>query len=146
VALEVASTATDGAFFAYLEDVDPDGHVTFLDDGELRAVSRRLVDPTKLPYTALGPMPSTARQDAQPLVPRESAELKFLMWPTSVVLQKRHCLRLALAGADAGSFPRYPKVGDVTWTVYREAAHASYVELPLRPRQRAVLAPRIRFS
>jgi predicted acyl esterase len=31
VVLEVASTATDGTFFAYLEDVAPDGHVTYLD-------------------------------------------------------------------------------------------------------------------
>jgi hypothetical protein len=37
VVLEVASTATDGTFFAYLEDVAPDGHLAYLDEGELRA-------------------------------------------------------------------------------------------------------------
>ena len=134
VTLQVASTATDGAFLAYLEDVSPEGHVTLVDDGELRAVTRQLSDPRKLPYAPLGPVSSGSRRDAQPLVPGEAAELKFSMWPTSVVLRKGHQIRLSLAGADADSFPRYPKIGDVTWTVYRQRSRASYLELPLRQR------------
>jgi hypothetical protein len=134
VALEVASTATDGDFFAYLEDVAPDGRVTFLDDGQLRAASRKLADSHKLTYTPLGPISSNSRNEAQPLVPGKPVELKFSMWPTSVMLHKGHRIRVALAGADAGSFPQFPKVGDVTWTVYRETGHASYIELPLRQR------------
>jgi hypothetical protein len=133
VTLEVASTAADGAFFAYLEDVAPDGHVTFLDEGEVRALDRKLVDPRKLPYASLGPVSSSSRDDAQPLVHGKPAELKFSMWPTSVVLRKAHQIRIALAGADA-CFRRYPPVGDVTWTVYRQTTLASYVELPMRPR------------
>jgi uncharacterized protein len=133
VTLEVASTATDGAFFAYLEDVAPDGRVTFLDDGQLRAVSRKLMDPLKLPYIPLGPASSNTREDAQPLVPGEAVELKFSMWPTSIMLQKGHRIRIALAGAD-NCFRRYPPLGDVSWTVYREAGRASYLELPMRPR------------
>jgi hypothetical protein len=112
VVLSVSSSAADGAFFAYLEDVAPDGHVTLLDEGELRAIR--------------------SRQDKA--IPRESTELKFSMWPTSVLLRKGHRIRVALAGADAGSFRRYPAVGDVTWTVYRQATRASYLELPLRTR------------
>jgi predicted acyl esterase len=69
VALEVASTATDGAFLAYLEDVAPDGHVTYLDEGELRAVSRKQMDARERPYNSLGPSSSNSRADAQPLVP-----------------------------------------------------------------------------
>jgi hypothetical protein len=133
VTLEVASTAPDGAFFVYLEDVAPDGRVTFLDDGEMRALDRKLGDPRKLPYASLGPVSSGARGDAQPLVPGKSAELKFTMWPTSVVLRRGHQIRIALAGADA-CFRRYPPIGDVTWTVYRESKLASYVELPMRAR------------
>jgi hypothetical protein len=133
VTLGVASTAADGAFFAYLEDVAPDGRVTLLDDGELRAVCRRLADSHKLPYVPLGPIASSSRDEAQPLVPGMPVELKFSMWPISVVLRKGHRIRIALAGADAG-FRRFPPVGDVTWTVYRKARLASYLELPMRPR------------
>ena len=132
--LEVASTATDGAFFAYLEDVAPDDHVTYLDEGELRAVNRKLMDPHHQPYNSPDPAPINSRHDAEPLVPGKPVELKIFMWPTSVLLRKGHRIRVALAGADADTFRRYPQGGDVTWTVYRQGAMASYVGLPMRPR------------
>jgi hypothetical protein len=134
VILEVASTATDGAFFAYLEDVAPDGHVTYLDEGELRAINRKQMDAHKRPYNSPGSASSSSRRDTRPLVPGESAELKIGMWPTSVLLRKGHQIRIALAGSDGGTFRRYPPVGDVTWTVYRESGLWSYVELPMRQR------------
>ena len=134
VVLEVASTVTDGAFFAYLEDVAPDGHVTYLDEGELRAVNRKLMDTHESPYNTLCPASNTSRRDAQPLIPGKPAELKFYMWPSSILLRKGHAIRLALAGADNAVFRRYPPEGDVTWTVYRQRTLASYVELPMRPR------------
>jgi hypothetical protein len=134
VVLKVASTATGGAFFVYLEDVAPDGHVTYLDEGELRAINRKQMDIHKRPYNSPGFASCSSRRDAQPLVPGEPAELKIGMWPTSILLRKGHQIRIALAGADAGTFRRYPPVGDVTWTVFRQGTLASYVELPLRPR------------
>jgi putative CocE/NonD family hydrolase len=45
-----------------------------------------------------------------------------------------HRLRLALAGADAGLFDRYPPTGPVTWTVHRSPTHLSFLELPVKPR------------
>jgi uncharacterized protein len=132
--LEAASTATDGAFFAYLEDVAPDGHVTYLDEGELRAVNRKQMDTHELPYNSPGPASSNCRHSAQPLIPGKPAELKICMWPTSILLRKGHQIRIAFAGADAGTFRRYPPVGDATWTVYRQSGLASHVELPMRPR------------
>jgi len=132
--LEVASTATDGAVFAYLEDVGPDGHVTYLDEGELRVINRKQIDMPDRPYNSPCQGSGSSRHNAQPLVPGEPAELKICMWPTSILLRKGHQIRVALAGADAGSFRRYPPVGDVTWTVYRQRSLGSYVELPMRPR------------
>jgi len=46
------------------------------------------------------------------------------------LLRKGHSIRLALAGADASLFQRFPAEGTPTWTVYREAQRASFVELP----------------
>jgi uncharacterized protein len=134
VVLEVASSSTDGAFFAYLEDVAPSGHITYLDEGALRAVNRKLMDAHERPYSSPDGLASNFRNDAEPLVPGKPVELKISMWPTSVLLRKGHCIRVALAGADADTFRRYPPGGDVTWTVYRQSARASYVELPMRPR------------
>jgi len=131
--LNVASSATDGAFFAYLEDVGPDGHVTYLDEGELRAINRKQMDTHERPYNSPCPASGSSRHNAQPLVPGEPAELKICMWPTSILLRKGHQIRVALAGADAG-FRRYPPVGDVAWTVYRQSGLGSYVELPMRQR------------
>jgi uncharacterized protein len=132
--LEVASTATDGAFFAYLEDVAPDGRVTYLDEGELRAVNRKPMDAHERPYNSPCSASDRSRRNAQPLVPGEPAELKICMWPTSVLLRKGHQIRVALAGADADTFSRYPRVGDVTWTVYRQSGLGSYLEIPMRQR------------
>jgi putative CocE/NonD family hydrolase len=134
VVLNVASTATDGAFFAYLEDVAPDGHVTYLDEGELRAVNRKQMDTDQRPYNSPCLTTGSSRHNAQPLVPGEPAELKICMWPTSILLRKGHRIRVALAGADAGIFRRYPPAGEVTWTVYRQNGLVSYLELPLQPR------------
>jgi hypothetical protein len=133
VAMQIVSSATDGAFFAYLEDVAPDGRVTLLDDGQMRAVSRKLEDPHKLQYQPLNAAPTTSREQAEPLVPGKPVELKMFMWPTSLVVQKGYRFRIALAGADI-CFRRYPSTGDVKWTVYRQRALASYVDLPMRSR------------
>jgi hypothetical protein len=40
VVLDVTSTNTDGDFFAYLEDLAPEGQVTLVNEGELRAACR----------------------------------------------------------------------------------------------------------
>jgi putative CocE/NonD family hydrolase len=134
VILKVASTATDGAFFAYLEDVAPDGRVTYLDEGELRAVNRKPTETTARPYNSPCGASGSSRNDVEPLVPGNPVELRVCMWPTSVLLRKDHQIRIALAGADAGTFRRYPPLGDVTWTVYRQTELRSYVELPMQRR------------
>src|SRR5262245_24821129 len=51
VSLFITSTHTDGGFFVYLEDIDENGKVTYLTEGELRALHRRVSNeqsPTKL--------------------------------------------------------------------------------------------------
>lgn len=123
VVLEVASTAGRRVFCLFGRCA-PDGHVNYLDEGELRAVNRKQMDTNERPYDLLGPASNNSRRDAQPLVPGKPAELKFSMWPTSILLRKGHQIRVALAGADAGVFRRYPSAGDVTWTVYRQSTLA----------------------
>jgi len=131
--LEIASTSTDGAVHAYLEDVSPTGRVTYLDEGILRFMDRKEVDRSTLPYVPLGPAHSFLRKDAEPMVPGQPTMLRFSLYPTSVLLQRGHRIRLALAGTDAGVFQRYPAEGTPTWTMYRDSLRASFIELPVRP-------------
>jgi hypothetical protein len=130
--LEIASTASDGALHAYLEDVSPEGRVTYVEEGSLRIIDRKEVDPKILPYVPLGPAHSFLRKDAEPLIPGEAARIRIALYPTSVLLHNGHRIRVALAGADAAVFQRYPAEGTPTWTVYREEGKASFIELPVR--------------
>jgi putative CocE/NonD family hydrolase len=132
LSLVLASTASDGAVHAYLEDVAPEGRVTYVDEGILRVINRKEVDPKALPYLPQGPPHSYLRRDAEPLTPGMPATIRLSFYTTSVMLHRGHRIRVALAGADALQFRRYPATGTPTWTVYREAQRASFVELPVR--------------
>ena len=132
VTLHLASTEADGAFIAYLEDVAPDGTVRYITEGQLRGVMRAVTDEPPL-YRKYGPHRSESRADALPLVPGEVAELSFDLWATSVLIRAGHRVRVALAGADADTFLRYPRDGAVPeWTVQRNASRPSRIILPAK--------------
>lgn len=127
----MASSTTDSAIHAYLEDVAPAGRVTYVDEGVFRLINRKEVDPKTLPYAPLGPAHSFLRADAEPMKPGQPATIRISLFPTSVLLRKGHSIRIALAGADASLFQRYPAEGTPQWTVYHESGRASFVELPI---------------
>ena len=129
IGLILSSTATDGEFFAYLEDVDPRGRVAYVSEGELRAIDRAVSsDP---PYPRPGPYHSFKRKDALPLAPGDIVSVDFAMIPTSYLFKRGHAIRLALAGADRDHFAVLPGPGPV-WIVYRDAAQQSYLDVPVR--------------
>lgn len=130
--LVMSSTESDGAVHAFLEDVAPTGRVTYLDEGVLRLIDRKEVDPRSLPYEPLGPAHSFLRKDADAMNLGEIATIRLGLLPTSLLLKKEHSIRIALAGADAGLFQRYPATGSAVWTVYREGGRASFLELPVK--------------
>lgn len=134
VTLHVASTEADGAFIVYLEDVAPDGRVTYVTEGQLRAMTRAVSDAPPL-YRKYGPHRTELRSEALPLAPGEVAELSFDLWATSVVIKEGHRIRIALAGADADTFLRYPRDGGVPEViVHRSPVHPSRIALPIRVR------------
>jgi predicted acyl esterase len=106
--------------------------VTYLDEGIIRVIDRKEVDPKSLPYELLAPAHSFLHKDAEPLTPGEAATIRFSLYPTPLLLHKGHRIRIVLAGADASLFQRYPAEGTPVWTKYREARRASFVELPVR--------------
>lgn len=135
VTLYVASTAADGAFYVYLEDVDEAGRgrVTYITEGQLRAIHRKVSTETP-PYELLTPYHSFKREDAMPLVPGEVAVLTFALLPTSVLVKKGHRLRIAVAGHDKDTFARIPAKGTPVVTVQRNSIYASHIDLPIMER------------
>ena len=131
--LFVTSTATDGAFFVYLEDIDEQGGVNYVTEGELRALQRKISTETP-PYRLAVPYHSFKQKDALPLVPGQIAELKFGLQPTSVLIKKGHRLRIAIAGADKDTFARIPETGEPVIKVARNQQNASWIDLPVIPR------------
>jgi putative CocE/NonD family hydrolase len=128
--LFITSTATDGAFFVYLEDIDEQGVVNYVTEGELRALQRK-ISTEKPPYRMAVPYHSFRQQDALALQPGQIAELKFGLQPISVLIKKGHRLRIAIAGADKDTFARLPAEGSPTIRVLRNKANASAIELPV---------------
>ena len=130
VTLHVTSTHADGAFFVYLEEVDEAGRVTYLTEGHLRAIHRK-VSGDAPPYAAGLPHHTFEKKDAMPLVPGETAELKFALLPTSVLVKKGRRIRVAVAGHDKSVFARTPAEGAPVISVARSNRFASFIELPV---------------
>jgi putative CocE/NonD family hydrolase len=135
VTLLASSTHEDGAFYVYLEDVGPDGRVSYLTEGMLRAIHRKTAEPVTAPYVPLGVYHTFKKADAMPLVPGEVAEISITLFPISTVFKKGHSIRVAIAGHDEALKDRYPKEGVPVITVERNSARPSRVVLPVMRRK-----------
>ena len=130
VTLWISADREDAAVFVYLEDVAPDGRVTYLGEGQLRAL-HRAVSGEKPPYPVIGPYHTFYRKDGVPLVPGQPTELRFALHPVSVRLEPGHRLRVAVAGADSDTFARIPAEGPLSLAVHRGGDRASRIVLPV---------------
>ena len=135
VSLHLASTEADGALHVYLEDVAPDGRVTYMTEGILRLI-HGVSDDTDLPYEHPGPPRTFRRAEAVPLTPGEVVRVEMPLYATSVRLEAGHRLRIAIAGHDASTFARYPEEGEPVLTVVHSPASPSFLELPVPPTDR----------
>ena len=129
VHLWVSSTATDGDFFAYLEEVDAEGVSQYVSEGALRASHRAVHEPH---YDNLGlPFHRSHEEDVIELTPGEPAELAFDLQPTSNVFNAGNRIRITVSGADKDNALTPEQSPPPTVTVYRNAGHASYISLPV---------------
>lgn len=131
--LHLSASTSDAAVFVYLEDVAPDGSVTYVTEGQIRAVHRKLsTEPA--PTWQAGPFRTYRRADAMPLIPDEPVELAFELLLTSYVFKAGHRIRIAIAGADADHFARIPADETVVprFRVFHDAIRPSRVQLPVR--------------
>lgn len=126
VRLHMASSASDGAVFAYLEDVAPDGRVTYVTEGQLRLIHRAAT----LGPDDLMPIRSFRKADAREMAPGQVAEVVFDLLPTSYQFAAKHKIRLNFAGHDAANFSQPYPGPPPTYQMHRDSAHPSRLELP----------------
>lgn len=116
VHVRLSADGTDAAVFAYLMDVAPNGRITLVTEGLLRALHRGL--DAGFPPPGDAPSPSFLATDGRPLEAGVPAELSFELLPTSYRFGAGHRLRLAIAGADCDHFASVPAgatVLDLLW-------------------------------
>jgi uncharacterized protein len=132
VSLEMSANSSDGAIYAYLEDVAPDGKVTMISEGLLRLVHRKIakVNPDG---RALRTPRTYAKADRQAMPVNQVQNVTFDLIPTSTLFKKGHQVRVAFAGHDKDQFQQYGKPGQA-YTVERNKARVSFLELPVETR------------
>jgi len=130
VTLYLNTTATDGAFIAYLEDVDENGIAHYVTEGELRGLHRKVSNEPR-PHNDVAEVPyhSYLRTDGAPLNPAGIDTISFDMLPVSYQFKKGHTIRVSFSGADKDHFPTL--VPAANWRIMHNAVHASYIHLPL---------------
>ena len=135
--LFVRSSADDGSFHVYLEEVTAEGEVRYITEGIFRARHRRIgEDPPA--WETLAPYHTFRKADDLPLVPGEVAELAFGMQPISYLVSAGSRVRVAIGGADADNFVMVP-AQPPTIEILRSAEHPSHVVLPVPSRSVALL-------
>ena len=114
----LSANEADGGLFVYLEDVAPDGRVRYVTEGQVRLVHR-------------GQPRTFRRVDAQPMRPDVVEAVSVDLLPTSYRFPAGNSIRLAIAGADAGTLelPQPPGTA-LVYTVHRDAQHPTRVSFP----------------
>jgi hypothetical protein len=137
VTLWVSSTAEDGDFFAYLEEVDKNGYSHYITEGVLRASHRKVSKPS-FQYMGL-PFHRSFGEDVAPLPAETPVRLVFDLLPTSNIFDAGHRIRVTIACADQSNFltPELDPPPQVT--IYQNRKHASSISLP-------VVSPGIDFT
>lgn len=100
--LVMSTDQPDGVVIAYLEDVAPDGRITYLTEGELRLLHRATRGEPCDP--APGADRSFTHADAAPVSAGERMRVELPLANVAARVARGHHLRLSLAGADAGTF------------------------------------------
>lgn len=128
VELYLATDKTDGTLFVYLEDVAPDGKVTYITEGMLRLLHRKESKETP-PYPMYGPYLTFKEKDGSPVIPGKVEKVSFELQPISYLIQKGHSLRVSIAGADIDHFflvDQKPEYFDI----YHNEKYPSLVKIP----------------
>ncbi len=124
--------ARHGALFAYLEDVQPGGRVTYITEGELALADRATAPKKDNPSWRKLRTPRTyAHADASPFPLGKPQQITFDLLPTSVQFHAGDRIRIAIAAADPDSCQLLPADGTATYRITHSTTSPSYVDLPV---------------
>jgi hypothetical protein len=124
--------AAGGALYAYLEDVQPDGHVTYVTEGELALADRATTPGQDNPaWRKLRTPRSYTRAAATAFPQGRPQRVTFDLLPTSVLFRPGDQIRITLAAADPASFQLLPADGNATYTIGHGGPAPSTVQLPV---------------
>lgn len=124
--LHLSSSASAGLVIVYMEDVAPNGRVTYITQGLLNLAHRKLA--TSDTGTSADPLHSYQRADMMPMMPGVAEDVIVAISPVAARIAKGHRLRVAIAGADDNNLERLPAKGDATLTL--ALGEGTYVEMP----------------
>jgi len=126
----IAGDAGDANVFAYLEDVAPDGSVTMVTEGRLKASVRATQDAPWKMFPGV-PWHRAFVEDASPLTPGTPARLTFDLMPTSYIFKAGHRIQVTLTGADPRERLRDESGLAKRIEVLADKAHPSWIDLPV---------------
>ncbi|MCZ6834362.1 MAG: CocE/NonD family hydrolase [Planctomycetota bacterium] len=130
VSLWIESTADDGDFFVYLEEVDAEGVSNYITEGSLRASHRKTTTPD-FEYFDL-PYHRSFSIDLEPLEGKPVL-LEFDLHPTSNLFDEGHRIRVTITCADRDNQDT-PELDPVpTITLHCHPDRASSIVLPIIP-------------
>ena len=127
--LYVSVDANDATIFCYIEDVGPDGSVTYVTEGLFRPMHRK-VQESKNGYIYPGPYHTYHKDDALPVKPGETIRLQFDLLPISYQFKQGHSLRVSIAGCDKGHFD-LPESKPENITVSFSREYPSQITIPV---------------
>lgn len=154
VDLWVSSTADNGDFFIYLEDVDENGNAVLVTEGLLRAGfsgqydNDTLIARGEYGIEVLPELPWSGYEKSQyndkVFADGNIVNLTIDLLPTSWVFKEGHSIRVSIAGADWPTFEILPQLSSTNdaadtnnivpeITVYRDKDHPSNILLPIIP-------------
>ncbi|MBV2155000.1 CocE/NonD family hydrolase [Kitasatospora sp. SUK 42] len=134
VTLDVTGLAgsAEGALHVYLEDVAPDGRVTYLTEGQLAVADRAVSDRGDNPDWRRLRTPRTyAAADAEPLPQGRAQRVVIDLQPVSVLFRAGDRIRLSVAAANPDSFQLLPADGQASYRIGYGGGRASALELPV---------------
>ena len=131
ITLHIKTSAENGNFFVYLEDVHPDGYVAYVTEGVLQGRHANPDEDVQRYKTVAGPYRSFRRELAKPMRPDEITTLVFDLLPTSYLFRPNHRIRIAFSGADKDHFIPPERSPETTIEYFRNASYPSHITLPI---------------
>lgn len=134
VTLDVTGLAgsANGALHVYLEDVTPDGRVSYLTEGQLALADRAVADPADNPdWRRLRTPRSYAAADAAPFPQGRAQRVVIDLQPVSVLFKAGERIRLTVAAANPDSFQLLPADGLASYRIGYGGERGSVLDLPV---------------